>query len=120
MLLFVTLKSFGQTQNAPLPTTQDSLREAIKELRDGMSCVTINLQYCHDRFQQGLAFTIAGLAGASLSLATASNSKDTSIALAIGGGALEFVGAILMIDSHKFIGRAGYFSFAGDKIAYHF
>jgi hypothetical protein len=92
----------------------DSLKRRILNIESNQKHIQFNLDKCHKQFRTGLLLGIAGTAltlfGAHidsqrLTDKTIDNNKPTGLVTI--GSIITSVGAIVIIDSHKFIGRAG-------------
>jgi len=116
ILLFAPLISLAQ---------EDTVMAKIKQIQTGMIYMRDNLNRAHSQFVTGAGMTLGGIAVASLgAILEPTTNEDGSIddsaqkATIIGGSVLALVGAIFMIDSHKYIGRAGKWQFTGNTITY--
>ncbi|MBK6989995.1 MAG: hypothetical protein IPH33_18135 [Bacteroidetes bacterium] len=103
----------------------DSTQIKLDEFKKAVLYMSDNLQDAHERFQIGTVCMALGTAaigvGVLLQLDTESGkTNDGATITIITGGVLSVAGAIIMIDSHKFIGKAGNWHFTGDKFTLYF
>ena len=99
----VTCASFGQsTENT------DSLKTEILKLRQDVDQVKVNLAKSESKFKRGilvatLGYTVTITGG----LMLGRKQDELGKVLLVAGGATGVVGTALMIDSFKYLGRAG-------------
>lgn len=88
-----------------------NLKKDLAWLRTDLTNVQLNLSLSHRKFKIGALLLGAGVAGFFLgSFSTASNSgypTQLGSLLILGGLGATVTGTILMINSHKYIGKAG-------------
>ncbi len=87
----------------------DSLRAEILQLRTDLSTTRENLRISHRRFRSGIlvsgiGYSITILGGVLLG---SQQYSDWGQPLVVAGGVVGFSGALLLLNSNKFIGRAG-------------
>lgn len=95
----------------------DSTAIKLEQLRTGMIYMRENFKKSHNEFSIGLAGVFLGGAVSATSLALEGDSKTRFIVI---GSFLSTVGMFVMLDSHKFIGRAGSWKFTPTSIAVDF
>ncbi len=102
LIIFVLITSyaFGQTPTDSIQTKQ------IIDIKAG-------LLKSHQRYSTGTAFVVMGAIGTIA--ATAFKADDKVI---IAGGIVSLIGALIQMDSHKFIGRAGRWDVNGNGVTY--
>jgi hypothetical protein len=71
---------------------------------------------CQKEFITGAIISLAGLGISAVSLAL----DPIKLGISLGGSALSLIGGIVMIDSHKWIGRAGRVHFTGNAVVFDF
>jgi hypothetical protein len=108
--LFISLNGFAQ----------DSTKIYLQQLKSSIIYTRNNLEKAHKEFTTGWIISAGGIA---VSIAGTSISSDASQgsstnALVYIGSFITLIGMITIIDSHKFVGRAGRWRFEGDKIIY--
>lgn len=111
LLFFIPFIGFSQQADSSQAVT-------IEQLKQGMIEMRTNLAKSHIEFNRGVAFTISGVligVGGAYLFKGDMKYNEPSVIL---GSALCFVGSVLMIDSHKFIGRAGRWEFSPESIKY--
>lgn len=91
------------------PLHPDSLRAEILQLRTDLDATRTNLRTSHRKFRtgilvSGIGYTITIIGGVLLG---SSEYSDWGQPLVIAGGAVGFSGALLLLNSNRFIGRAG-------------
>ncbi len=103
-------------------TYAQDTQQRIAALEATLQTIQHDMSKCHGQFQIGLATTsfgavssVAGILIPDYNTIGASN-KATKNTLLIVGAAGLITGAILIIDSHKYIGRAGRFTFEVNAI----
>ena len=87
----------------------DSLRSEILQLRTDLDVTRANLRTSHRKFRSGIlvsgiGYTITIVGGVLLG---SSKYSDWGQPLVIAGGAVGFSGALLLLNSNRFIGQAG-------------
>jgi len=99
----------------------DSSGISLQELKNEITFMQMNFNKSHEEFRTGMVFTVAGVLFASFGFLPSPNGNQEGredfqkVCLAIGGAGI-LTGAILMIDSHKFIGKAGKWRFTGKGV----
>jgi hypothetical protein len=98
-------------QQSPIPPDIESLKQEILQLRNDIDLVQMNLGKSHQRFKVGIAaatlgYTVTIVGG----LMLGRENDQLGQALLVTGGAIGLTGTFLLVDSFKFLGRAG-----GDK-----
>ena len=94
----------------------DVLRNELMQMKNDQTEVKLNLYKCHQEFKVGVGMAGAGLGLGILAYAQVQSDPrmgDVAKPIAIIGSILSLAGSIVMIDSHKFIGRA---SLTGIKV----
>jgi hypothetical protein len=108
LIILFSLTGYSQTNNL------DSLKQRILMLEANQESIQFNLTKAHNRYRTGLMITITGIAmtwaGAAAGL---SGADGNSAGLLTLGSIVSTVGSVILIDSHKFIGRAGKRKFSG-------
>lgn len=100
----------------------DSTLHRLNALEQTVSHVQYNLVKAHDQFQLGFTVfalgTFASTAGILIPEETSlgQSNKGTKNAMLIAGGIGSLVGVFLMVDAHKYFGRAGRWTFDGTKL----
>ena len=103
VVLFVSSLSFAQS-----PSSLDSLKAEILQLRKEVSTIQVNLATSEKKFKRGiLVATIGYSVTITGGLMLGRKQDDLGKALLVAGGATGVVGTILMVDSFKYLGRAG-------------
>lgn len=87
----------------------DSLRTEILRLRADLDATRDNLRISHRKFRSGIlvsgiGYSITILGGVLLG---SQDYSDWGQPLVVAGGVVGFSGALLLLNSNKFIGRAG-------------
>ncbi len=90
----------------------DSTQIKIEQLRTATIFMRESFAKSHREFRAGFLISLAGSAATTISIAANSEKKG----LLIGGSAMGFIGLLVMIDSHKFIGEAGRWRFTATSI----
>jgi hypothetical protein len=91
----------------------DSTAIKIEQLRASMIFVREQLNESHHQFKSGLMVGVLGFA------ASCSAIPLNSPEVLIFGGVLQLMGGLIMLDSHKYIGRAGRWEYYGNGVRYH-
>lgn len=92
-----------------------TIESRLLELEKNTEILQSNLTKCHNQWGYGAGVTGAGIGfsgiGTWLLIETNTNptQKDPTVGYAMiaGGGLLQLIGTIVMLDSHKYIGKAG-------------
>jgi hypothetical protein len=114
-----------------LITTQLSDSIKIANLESNIAIIQNNLSKCYDQYRIGTGLIICGTAVTITgSLIKPSATKDATgetydytlkNAVMIGGGVIAFIGWIIQVDSHKYIGRASnHIKIKSNGISYNF
>ena len=87
----------------------DSLRAEILRLRTDLDATRENLRISHQKFRtgilvSGIGYSITILGGVLLG---SQQYSDWGQPLVVAGGVTGFTGALLLLNSNRFIGRAG-------------
>ncbi len=99
-----------QAQSTPSSSVgADSLRAEILRLRTDLDATRDNLRISHRKFRSGIlvsgiGYSITILGGVLLG---SQEYSDWGQPLVVAGGVIGFSGALLLLNSNKFIGRAG-------------
>jgi hypothetical protein len=101
--VWATTASFGQSTESV-----DSLKTEILKLRQDIDHVKVNLGTSENKFKRGilvatLGYTVTITGG----LMLGRKQDQLGKVLLVAGGATGVVGTALMIDSFKYLGRAG-------------
>lgn len=103
-LAVVPFCTSGQNQEADA----EALKKEILSLREDVDRVQINLALSEKKFRRGIVVATIGysvtIAGG---LMLGRKQDDLGKALLVAGGATGMVGTVLMVDSFKYLGRAG-------------
>jgi hypothetical protein len=91
----------------------EMLRNELINMKNDQTEVKLNLYKCHKEFKVGVGLAGAGLGLGILGTALIKDDSEIGKPVAIIGSVLSLAGSIVIIDSHKFIGRA---SLTGIKI----
>lgn len=117
LFLFLSLSLFGTTraQTTDQVPRPDSLRAEILRLRTDLDHTRANLRTSHRRFRSGIlvsgiGYSITIIGGILLG---SQDYSDWGQPLVLAGGVVGFSGALLLLNSNKFIGRAGGLSVSG-------
>lgn len=107
----IVLGSYSaQAQSTPSSSVgADSLRAEILRLRTDLDATRDNLRISHRKFRSGIlvsgiGYSITILGGVLLG---SQDYSDWGQPLVVAGGVVGFSGALLLLNSNKFIGRAG-------------
>lgn len=107
----IVLSSYcAQAQSTPASSVgADSLRAEILRLRADLDATRDNLRISHRKFRSGIlvsgiGYSITILGGVLLG---SQDYSDWGQPLVVAGGVIGFSGALLLLNSNKFIGRAG-------------
>lgn len=92
-----------------------SVEQRLSELETSTTILQTNLTKCHNQWGTGIGVTGAGVGfsgiGTWLLIETNSNPtrKDPTVGYAMiaGGSIIQLIGVLVMLDSHKYIGKAG-------------
>lgn len=102
--------------------TDSTINLRLNRLEQNNEVIKTNLTKCHKQWTTGLGvvgsgFIVSGF-GTLISATNGSNPKDGAYIIG-AGGLISLIGSIIMIDSHKYIGRTGLNIEVG-KITYKF
>ncbi len=90
------------------PATADDLKQQVLDLNERMDQVQINLVTSEKKFKRGiLVATIGYSLTITGGLMLGRSNDQLGQALLITGGVTGAVGTVLMVDSFKYLGRAG-------------
>lgn len=87
-----------------------SIEKKILELETNTELAQFNLYKCHKQWNDGLGVCIFGLGATTLGtimITEGEINNEVSITTTCVGGLATLIGSIIMIDSHKYIGKAG-------------
>lgn len=105
VMMTVPFLSMGQGQDS---LQVDDLKRQILELRTDVDNIQLNLTASHQRFKRGIFMATLGytvtIAGG---LMLGRKNDDLGKVMLISGGAIGCIGTGLLIDSFKYLGRAG-------------
>lgn len=100
----LSIKGYSQQEDQSL----DSLRKEILSLRNDVDHIQLNLAKGEKKFKRGiLVATIGYSITITGGLMLGRKQDDLGKALLVAGGATGIVGTVLMVDSFKYLGRAG-------------
>ena len=116
LLLFRTT-TYAQTA-PPAELNADSLRAEILRLRTDLDDTQANLRTSHRKFRtgilvSGIGYTVTIIGGVLLG---SQDYSDWGQPLVLAGGVIGFSGAILLLNSNRFIGRAGGMTAQGPSV----
>jgi hypothetical protein len=104
--LFVSFSFASYSQQSP--TDVDDLKKQVLSLQRDVDNIQLNLATSQKKFKRGIlvatigySLTIAG------GLMLGRENDKTGQVLLIAGGATGAVGTVLLVDSFKYLGRAG-------------
>lgn len=125
LILLISNNCIAQDSTA---IKQDSTAIKLNQMKQGIIYMRDNLYQCHEQFKTGLlesfigsAFITTGvLLEADPNKSNYDSAKDLKNAAIIIGGIIGLFGVATMIDSHKYIKRAGDWKFEGNAITYNF
>ncbi len=107
---FLCLSNLACAQTTPsTDLNPDSLRAEILNLRTDLDHTRANLLASHKRFRRGIlvsgiGYTVTIIGGILLG---SEDYSDWGQPLVLAGGVIGFSGAILLLNSNRFIGQAG-------------
>lgn len=121
MLVFIFTMNILQSQ------VKDSLTELrLTQLETNTQILQSNLAKCHKQWIHGGGLNVAGLGFMGIGTyvlltdkGSASNPNIVGYAMIGSGGILSLIGTIVMLDSHKYIGKSG-LSIQNSGIVYKF
>jgi len=123
LLLLLLIPAFSQAQD----TTTVQIINALNKQAEAINRISLYLDYCDGRYRTGTIMAMSGLGitGAGLLINSLGNGEGNSnsnapIVVSGMGGLLTVIGGILIIDSHKWIGRAGRVKVDKNSISYKF
>ena len=101
--------AYGQVTKAPQSFDADSLRNEVLRLRTELDATRAHLRTSHRKFRSGIlvsgiGYSITIIGGVLLG---SSQYSDWGQPLVIAGGVIGFSGALLLLNSNRYIGRAG-------------
>lgn len=97
ILIFFTVNSFGQDL--------DSLKAKILKMDVATNNIHFNMQKSHDEFKAGTIIMAVGAIVTGVWIAGQNTSGLDEPGIMYTGISISAIGAVLMIDSHKWIGR---------------
>jgi hypothetical protein len=105
--LFVSF-SFASYSQQSTPTDVEDLKKQVLSLQQDVDNIQLNLVASHKKFKRGiLVATIGYSLTITGGLLLGRENDKTGQILLIAGGATGAVGTVLLIDSFKYLGRAG-------------
>lgn len=114
MTLFLILSIIMGLVSECHAQSYDSLKLRILALETNQKSIQLNLTKAHNQFRTGVLITITGTLITLLGISTdesrmtdRDDSNNSPSGLVTLGGIVGSVGTIVIIDSHRFIGRAG-------------
>lgn len=102
VLLLITLISVAKL-HAQAPINDTINRRTVEQLQADMENMKLNLAKCHSRYAAGFSLQILSAIGA---VVVASIGEPNLDGVTVGLAAMAGIGTVMMIDSHKFLGRA--------------
>ena len=91
-----------------IPASEEDLKKQILELNERITQVQLNLEKSETKFKRGiLVATIGYTLTITGGLMLGRSNDQLGQVLLVAGGATGAVGTVLMIDSFKYLGRAG-------------
>ena len=122
ILILLSLLTFS-IMNAQFDTT---INGRLKRLELNNEVIQNNLIRCHKKWTKGLnisgvGFMVTVFGGYTVMNYNNNSNSTTNIGLVITGtgGLLSIIGSLIMIDSHKYIGRSG-IGIGSNGITYNF
>jgi hypothetical protein len=102
--ILIVQSAIGQTS----PSSVDSLKAEVLSMKEDIKVIQVNLATSEKKFKRGIfvatlgySITITG------GLMLGRKNDELGKALLIAGGGTGVVGTVLMVDSFKYLGRAG-------------
>lgn len=92
-----------------------TIESRLLELEKNTEILQSNLNKCHNQWGYGAGVTITGFGFSGIGTwlliesdkYSTSNDQTVGYAMIAGGGLISLIGTIVMLDSHKYIGKAG-------------
>ena len=75
-----------------------------------------NLNLAHQQYRKGLIISGGGAVVLSAAVLAIKPNSDIQLIAGFLGGAVTILGGVLMIDSHRYIGKAGRWEFGINKV----
>lgn len=97
ILIVISANSFGQDL--------DSLKAKILKMDVAVNNIHFNMQKSHDEFKAGTLIMAVGAIVTGIWIAGQNTSGLDEPRLMYAGVSISAIGAVIMIDSHKWIGR---------------
>lgn len=123
ILVLLPSLSFSQVQDS----TTVKIINQLNVQAESINRMSLYLDYCDGRYRTGsiMAISGVGITGAGLLINSLGNGEGNSnsnapIIVSGIGGLLTLIGGILIVDSHKWIGRAGRVKVDKNSISYKF
>lgn len=105
---FLFLTFFSYAQQIPTVYKEEELKKQILELNERVDQVQVNLVTSEKKFKRGiLVATIGYTLTITGGLMLGRSNDQLGQVLLVTGGATGAVGTVLMLDSFKYLGRAG-------------
>lgn len=105
-IIFLALPALAKAQ--PTPASVEELKQQVLTLNARMDQVQLNLATSEKKFKRGILVATIGYSLTITGGLMLGRSNDRwGQALLITGGATGAVGTVLMVDSFKYLGRAG-------------
>ena len=103
------LPLLATAQTSPEKLNEDSIRAEIMRLRVDLEDTRTNLRISHKKFRtgilvSGIGYSVVIIGGVLLG---SQNYSEWGQPLVAVGGAMGFTGALLLLNSNRYIGRAG-------------
>lgn len=103
--------TYGDTiKKDPIKTdTVYVFKRTLEEMNTDVYIMRENLKRCHTQYTNGLGITVGGIlvSGIGISVLIEKNNTTPVAVMCVVGGLLTIIGQIVMIDSHKYINKAG-------------
>jgi nucleoside recognition membrane protein YjiH len=111
LVILITLAAFNLTSQVDSTVNKRimGLETQILQMKNNTEAIQMNLEKCHKLWSTGLIMNFAGIAISAGGLASinTSNIQSSDFGLPIAGGVMSLIGTIVMINAHKYIGKAG-------------
>lgn len=114
LLLLILISGHSLAQQA-----DTSMNARVQRIENNIEYLKQQLTNAHGQFRIGATSLLIGCASTAWA-AISKQPDDTRQAFLVCGSVLELLGMGIMIDSHKFIGRAGMLEINYDSIKWNF
>jgi len=123
ILVLLPALSFSQVQDS----INSKIVTALQEQARAINRMSTYLDYCDSEYRTGTILTMSGIAAGSAGLlfeglgnGQGNENSNAPVIVAGIGGLLTLIGTIVIVDSHKWIGRAGRVRLDANKIVIDF